>query len=142
MFNRILVAVDLAEPELSLPAISQVAELAKASGAHVRLVHVRPYGMGASLEYLPENFFETEEKKALAGLRALAEPMGLPDNLVSVASPIGSVYHHILAGATEFNADLIVVGSHRPGMSTYLIGSNAARIVRHANSSVLVVRQP
>ncbi len=39
-------------------------------------------------------------------------------------------------------ADLIVVGSHRPNWSTYLIGSNAANIVRHAQCSVLVMRLP
>jgi nucleotide-binding universal stress UspA family protein len=33
-----------------------------------------------------------------------------------------------------------VIGSHRPSMAIYLIGSNAARIVRHAKCSVLVVR--
>ena len=61
---------------------------------------------------------------------------------MSTRSLLGSVYDQVLAEATEFNADLIVVGSHRPSMSTYLIGSNAARIVRHAKCSVLVVRQP
>ncbi|TPQ46867.1 universal stress protein UspA, partial [Prosthecomicrobium hirschii] len=34
----------------------------------------------------------------------------------------------------------IVVSSHRPSMATYLIGSNAAKIVRHAPCSVMVVR--
>ena len=37
--------------------------------------------------------------------------------------------------------DLIVVGSHRPAMATYLLGSNASTIVRHAPCSVLVVRE-
>lgn len=140
MFNRILVTIDLAEPDLSRPALSQVAELAKASEAQVRLVHVRPFAIEASLAYLPENFFEAEEKKALEELRLLSGPLEVPDDRISVASPIGSVYDHVLAAATEFNADLIVVGSHRPAMSTYLLGSNAARIVRHAKTSVLVLR--
>ena len=42
--------------------------------------------------------------------------------------------------ASDWNADLIVVGSHRPVMSDYLLGSNAKTIVRHAQCSVLVVR--
>ena len=42
--------------------------------------------------------------------------------------------------AAEWRADLIVVGSHRPVMSDYLLGSNAKTIVRHAQCSVLVVR--
>ena len=46
----------------------------------------------------------------------------------------------IQAEAEAWSADLIVVGSHSPSMSTYLLGSNAQNIVRHANCSVLVIR--
>jgi nucleotide-binding universal stress UspA family protein len=53
---------------------------------------------------------------------------------------MGSVYNEVLKEADRMAADLIVVGSHRPTMSTYLLGSNAAAIVRHAKCSVLVVR--
>jgi nucleotide-binding universal stress UspA family protein len=34
----------------------------------------------------------------------------------------------------------VVIGSHRPTMATFLLGSNASTIVRHARCSVLVVR--
>jgi nucleotide-binding universal stress UspA family protein len=40
----------------------------------------------------------------------------------------------------KIGADLSVVGSHRPTTATYLLGSNAASIVRHAKRSVMVVR--
>jgi hypothetical protein len=50
------------------------------------------------------------------------------------------VYHEVLAEADAWGADLIIVGSHSPSMGTYLLGSNAQKIVRHANCSVLVVR--
>ncbi|MDR8241073.1 universal stress protein UspG, partial [Acinetobacter baumannii] len=36
--------------------------------------------------------------------------------------------------------DVIVIGSRKPGISTHLLGSNAAAVVRHAECSVLVVR--
>ena len=41
----------------------------------------------------------------------------------------------------EGGIDLIVMRSHRPKFSTYLLGSNAAHIVRHAPCSVFVVRE-
>ena len=52
-----------------------------------------------------------------------------------------SIYAEILAVAEEAEADLIVVGSHRPAMKDYLLGTNAARVVRHARCSVLVARE-
>ncbi len=35
---------------------------------------------------------------------------------------------------------MIVMASHRPEMSDYLLGPNAARVVRHARRSVSVIR--
>jgi nucleotide-binding universal stress UspA family protein len=43
--------------------------------------------------------------------------------------------------AEKAGADLVVVGSHRPAMKDYLLGTNAARVVRHARCSVLVARE-
>jgi nucleotide-binding universal stress UspA family protein len=52
-----------------------------------------------------------------------------------------SIYAEILGVAEEAEADLVVVGSHRPAMKDYLLGTNAARVVRHARCSVLVARE-
>ena len=52
-----------------------------------------------------------------------------------------SIYAEILGAAEEAEADLVVVGSHRPAMKDYLLGTNAARVVRHARCSVLVARE-
>jgi nucleotide-binding universal stress UspA family protein len=64
-----------------------------------------------------------------------------PAERVSSVVRFGAVYPEVLAEAEEWGADLIVIGSHRPTMATYLLGSNAKTIVRHAKCSVLVVRQ-
>ena len=52
----------------------------------------------------------------------------------------GNIYTGILETAEKVEADLIIIGSHRPTMSDFLLGPNAARVVRHAECSVLVVR--
>jgi nucleotide-binding universal stress UspA family protein len=52
----------------------------------------------------------------------------------------GTVYDEILRAADAVGADLIVLGAHRPELRDYLLGSNAARVVRHARQSVYVVR--
>jgi nucleotide-binding universal stress UspA family protein len=46
-----------------------------------------------------------------------------------------------LGVAEEAEADLVVTGSHRPAMKDYLLGTNAARVLRHARCSVLVARE-
>lgn len=42
--------------------------------------------------------------------------------------------------AKKIGADCIIVGSHRPGLSDFFLGSTASRVVRHAPCSVYVIR--
>ena len=142
MFTKILVPVDVSEIDVTQPGLDKAVELAKASGAALRLIHVRspvPYAMN---EYIPAEYYETDEKSSLKALRDLVAKIDLPKDRITIVSPFGSVYDEVLREANEMGADLIVVGSHRPNWSTYLIGSNAANIVRHALCSVLVIRAP
>ncbi|MFY2822514.1 universal stress protein, partial [Ruegeria sp. MALMAid1280] len=46
----------------------------------------------------------------------------------------------ILHTAAEAGSDLIVIGAHKPDLKDYLLGPNAARVVRHSTVSVYVVR--
>jgi nucleotide-binding universal stress UspA family protein len=140
MFTKILVPVDITEVDVALPGLDKAVELAKASGATLCLIHVRsplPYAMN---EYIPAEYYATDEKSSLKSLRDLAAKIDLQKDRVTVVSPFGSVYDEVLKQAIGMGADLIVIGSHRPNWSTYLIGSNAQNIVRHALCSVLVVR--
>ncbi|HCP2705570.1 TPA: universal stress protein, partial [Escherichia coli] len=52
----------------------------------------------------------------------------------------GSPKDRILEMAKKIPAHMIIIASHRPDITTYLLGSNAAAVVRHAECSVLVVR--
>jgi nucleotide-binding universal stress UspA family protein len=52
----------------------------------------------------------------------------------------GRAYEEVLKLAKSTKASLIVVGTHTANMADYLLGPNAARIVRHADCSVYVVR--
>ena len=112
-----------------------------ASGGELRLVNVQPLLPATFMEYVPADFDEEQEKRAEAALEAIvAADRAARERKLSPPCASGGVYHELLREATEWRADLIVVGSHRPVMSDYLLGSNAKTIVRHAQCSVLVVR--
>jgi universal stress protein F len=141
MFHRIILAVDLAESAAIPKGLPQALELALASGGELRLVNVQPLLPATFMEYVPADFDEEQEGRAQAALAAVAAEVALPKDRLSQAVVSGGVYHELLREATDWRADLIVVGSHRPVMSDYLLGSNAKTIVRHAQCSVLVVRE-
>jgi len=141
MFYRIILAVDLADTAPIPKGLAQALEVSNASGGELRLVNVQPLLPATFMEYVPADFDEEQEKRATTALESIAATIDLPPERLSFAVVSGGVYHELLREATEWRADLIVVGSHRPVMSDYLLGSNAKTIVRHANCSVLVVRE-
>lgn len=141
MFKTILVPVDLAEVDVAKPAIDKAIALADWSGASIRLVNVQPLLPATYMDYVPSDFDAQQKEWAEKAMAELAHKVPLPAGRVSTVVRIGGIYPEILQEAEDFGADLIVIGSHRPAMSTYLLGSNAKTVVRHAKCSVLVVRE-
>ncbi|MFO1124487.1 MAG: universal stress protein [Methylocystis sp.] len=142
MYKKILVAVDISEADVTQPALEAAVALAKVEpGAQLRLVNVQPLVPVAFIDYIPPNFDEELREATEKDLAVLRGKVAYPAERVSSIVRFGAVYPEVLAEAEEWDADLIVVGSHRPTMATYLLGSNAKTIVRHAKCSVLVVRQ-
>ncbi|WP_112662488.1 universal stress protein [Microvirga flavescens] len=140
MFKTLLVPVDLAEVEASRPAIQKAVALAEAAEGSVRLIYVRSLVPVTYMEFMPPTFDTEQQDEAEKKLAEVAAKVKLPSERVSAVVRLGSVYNEVLDEAEKTGADLIVIGSHRPTMATYLLGSNAATIVRHAKCSVLVVR--
>ncbi|EHD21007.1 MULTISPECIES: universal stress protein [Brenneria] len=142
MYTIILVPVDIEEDELTSNALIHVVRLAKISGATVHLFHALPDASAflSAYSFGIKEFENEAVVKANDKLKALAETIDLPSSRLSFSVSFGTPRDEVLQLAEEINADLIVVGSRRPDVKTYLLGSNAAAIVRHAKTSVLVVR--
>jgi len=141
MYRRIVLAVDLADSSPKPKGLAEALELAEASRGELRLVNVQPMLPATFMEYVPADFDVEQEARARTGLDKIVTAIEAPNVKLSYVVASGGVYHELLAEATKWGADLIVVGSHRPVMADYLLGSNAKTIVRHAQCSVLVVRE-
>ena len=141
MYKRIILAVDLAETPAAPKGLEQALELAKFGGGSLRLVNVQPVVPATFMEYVPADFDMEQAQRAQEALDAIIASIDLPPERKSATARAGGIYHELLQEAADWDADLVVVGSHRPVMSDYLLGSNAKTIVRHAQCSVLVVRE-
>jgi nucleotide-binding universal stress UspA family protein len=140
VFKTFLVPVDVMETETAIPAIARAAAMAAQSGGSVRLIYVISVVPMTYMEFASPDFYDDQQKAAERELDAIASEIALPPGRVSRLVRMGSIYHEVLDEVEKAGADLVVVGSHRPSMRSYLLGSNAATIVRHARCSVLVVR--
>ena len=140
MFKKILVPVDLAEPDIAKPAIDKAVELAHASQGSIRIVNVLPMTPVMLAEYVPPDFDAQQRQTSEEALAIVARESGIEPSRISYVVRQGGIYHEILEEAASMKADLIVMTSHRPAMRTYFLGSNAGHVVRYAKCSVLVVR--
>lgn len=142
MYKRILVPIDLSDVELAKPAIASALMMAKDTDGIVRLINVLATTPVMLAEYVPPDFEAQQRAAAEEAIAIVAKEMGLPADRISTVVRQGPVYREILDEAQAMQADLIVMSSHRTGMRTYFLGSNAGHVVRYAACSVLVVRQP
>jgi nucleotide-binding universal stress UspA family protein len=141
MYKRILVPVDLTEPEFAKPAVDAAVELARQSNGVVRIVNVLPMTPVMLAEYVPADFDTQQRTTAEESIVKLAQDSGLEAARLSTVVRQGGIYHEVLEEAELMGADLIVMVSHRPALKTYFLGSNAGHVVRYATCSVLVVRK-
>lgn len=143
MTTTILCAIDINRPDEDASVLRQAKKLADLDGAKLDVITVVP-DFGASLvgAYFEEHHVKTARDSAAQRLNdAVRAVIGDDANdLVRHIVATGSVYEEVLKAAKLAGADLIVIGAHRPDLKDYLLGPNAARVVRHSDCSVYVVR--
>lgn len=140
MFKKLMLPVNLEEADTTRQAIETAMEIG-ARDAELRLVNVQALLPATFIEYGPPDYEGEVRLVAEKQLAEIAGKIDFPRERVSTIVRVGSVYDEALTEAEEWGPDLIVICSNRPTLAKYLLGSNAAKIVRHATCSVLVVRR-
>jgi nucleotide-binding universal stress UspA family protein len=136
MYKSIVVAVDIGQLERAERILQKAATLLDPAG-RITLVNVVEEVPGYLTIDIPTDIMGQARTDSLEKLGALKAKVGA-DAGIEIRQ--GAPAHEILAAATANQADLIVIASHVPDFSNYLIGATADRVVRHAKCSVLVDR--
>lgn len=144
--KRILIAVD--ESSYSEIAADYGFELAIKLDAEVGILHVdevpvtTSYGVDPMLNdpgiVMPE-MMKIQEERSKKLLDRFAQKYGRSDK-VSRFLKVGSPRDEIIATADEWDADLIILGTHgRTGLDHFIAGSVAESVVRKAQCPVLII---
>ena len=142
MYRTILMPVDLSDKHSWRKALPTAISLCETFEAKLHLITVVPdFGLPMVGQFFPEGYEAKLRQQAARQLKEFAAQQvpGAIECRRIVAE--GKVYQEILKAADVIEADLIVMGSHRPELADYLLGPNAAKVVRHARCSVMVVRE-
>src|SRR5690606_28126392 len=101
--------------------IIAVAQLLSGGEGNISLLTVIESMPGYVSADVPQEIFAASLKQTTAELHALARDAGIDDSRVLIRE--GHAANSILAEAERIGADAIVLGSHRPGFTDYLLGS-------------------
>jgi universal stress protein F len=142
MYKIILLPVDLNEEGFSHVAAEHACALAKISGATIHLLNVLPTSQLPMVSaHFPTSVLQEIRKSAHASLKDFAKKHIDADISTQLHMMEGKPSKEIIKAAKKYNADLIVMPSHkRAKLELAVIGSVAARVVSAASMSVMVVK--
>lgn len=141
MYKNILLTVDLEHPNAQVKSLPIAVELCEKHAAKLHVLTVVPnFGMSIVAQQFPKDFEKKVSRAAMDQLKAFVKEKLPADLKAQHIVGHGNIYESILSVAKQIRADLIVVQARRPELRKFLLGPNAARVVRHATCSVLVVR--
>lgn len=134
MYSKILVPMAL-DHGVS-PQTIKIAKALTGDSGEIIALHVHEAPQGSVMAYLDEDVVKEGFDRARKRMEEkLSGAYGIKAELIK-----GHTYRTIIDYATANGIDCIVMGSHKPGLSDYLLGSTAARVVRHAPCAVHVYR--
>jgi nucleotide-binding universal stress UspA family protein len=139
---KILMGVD--ESTCSGDVIKTIVKQIRVDDTEIRVLHVlQPIALEAPPQMGPGYIPELQDEKPLARelVERIAKELRGAGFKVDTAITVGDVRETIIDSAAEWQADLIIVGSHgQRGLRRLLLGSVAEFVARHASCSVEVVR--
>ena len=141
MYKNILLPIDLVHKGSWNKALEVALEHSRAFDSKMHIMTVIPdSGMAMVSQYFSKSAVDKIVEETTDALKKFTETNIPEGTKVKHIVALGNVYESIINTAKKIDADLIIMSAHRPELKDYLLGPNAARVVRHSDRSVLVVR--
>ena len=142
MFKKVLLPVDLTEPEYIHQALQLALREVRDNDAELHLITVVP---GFANSFVASFFSESDHQKAVTEVaRKLKEfaASELPDEVKPVLKVYeGSPAELIVEYVRKKNIDLVLMSAHhRSRVDEFLLGSVSARVVERVTCSVMLLK--
>ena len=138
MFTKIMVPVDLGHLDRLQNALATAGKLSGLYDAPVTYVAITTE-TPSEHAHTPEEF--QQKLEAFAAEQASKHGIARADAR-SYAShdPAVDLDDTLMDAVSELDADLVIIGSHKPGLAEHIFASHAGHMAVHAPVSVMVVR--
>jgi len=135
MYKHVLIPVSFEEDRDARGAI-EIAQTLADENTKITLLHVIEQIPAHVMSFMPDGFANDRKETIKFDLSVMAQK--IPNAEAKVV--LGHSSRGILDWAAANNPDCIVIASHKPEMQDLLLGSTAAKVVRHAKCAVHVLR--
>ncbi len=141
MYKNILFPVDIEHIAEAKKALQVAIDEARRSGAKLTVMTVAPgFGMPIVATFFDEQAVKKALKEVARHLRKYMDD-NIPDDIKTDAIVMeGNPAELILKQANKIKTDLIIIASHNSQIENLLLGSCAAKVVRHSKCTVTVVK--
>jgi nucleotide-binding universal stress UspA family protein len=141
MFKTILFTLDLEHEDTWIKALPVALDATRAWSGQLHVLTVVPeVAVPALMHAGPFDYEGKLVPETRAALDRFLREHVPADTQAHPIVTYGSIYREILRVSAELAANLIVMAAHRPLVGDFLIGSNAERVSRRAQCTVMLVR--
>lgn len=134
MYKKIMIAID--GSDTANLALTEAENIAKTYNATLCIVHSAASDTGSDKKAGIELLEQAKSSVSTTKLEIRLLQADLQYGLNGIAEAIA-------AAATDWDADLLVVGTaNRRGLERFFVGSVAEQVIAKVNSSILLVRPP
>lgn len=138
--KHVLMPVDLAYPEVVRKEVEMALKLLAEDGV-IDMLYVDEARIHHSMVPTARGTAFSEKHQAvLDTVQSMLEQFVPAAHRGKSLIRTGVVFDEVVTQAKQTDVDAIVMASAKPKFRSYLLGSNAAKVVRHAHCSVFVVR--
>ena len=141
MYKKILFPIDLQHTKEAEKSLRVVIDEARRSKAKIKVMTAATgFGMPIVASFFDEKTVKKALKEVARQLKAYVDK-NIPDDIESSAVVLeGNPPELILKQAKKDKVDLIVISAHNTQIENLLLGSCAAKVVRHSDCTVIVVK--
>lgn len=141
MYDKILLPLDCGNDAAQKKSLATAVSLAEINGSKIHVMTVVPdFGTSLVSSFFSEDHAKKMVEEASKKLQEIID-RDIPKSIqTKKIVAYGRIYSEIVEYANKNKVDLITMASHRADITDYLLGPNAAKVMRHAKCSVMIVR--
>lgn len=141
MYSNILIPIDLEHLEMFPRAVAVARQLFGAEGGTIHSLYVDTNHVHNTMFGQYSNEMADKVRNDMKHRVAEVFEQNVPEEVRGTCHiRNGVIYDEILEEEKRIQPDVILIAAGKPGISSYLLGSNAEKVLRHAQGNVFVIR--